>query len=78
MPVLHLRLGLFPHYFLLIPTVFTQQYYRLNIQLSKLHVSAFMAIIGLTKDWYQLRYRLVSIKVKKCTDWYQLRYSNLF
>jgi len=28
-------------------------YYRLDVQLSKLHVSAFMAIIRLTKDWYQ-------------------------
>ena len=38
---------------LLIPTDFTQQYYRLDVQLSKLHVSTFMAIIRLTKDWYQ-------------------------
>jgi len=42
---------------LLIPTVFTQQYFRLDVQLSKLHVSAFMAIIRLTKDCYQLRYK---------------------
>ena len=40
---------------LLIPTVFTQQYYRLDVQLSKLRVSAFMAIMRLTKDAYQLR-----------------------
>ena len=29
---------------LLIPAVFTQKYYRLDVQLSKLHVSAFMAM----------------------------------
>jgi len=32
---------------LLIPTVFIQQYYWLDVQLSKLHVSAFVAIIRL-------------------------------
>ena len=42
---------------LLIPIVFTQQYYRLDVSLIKLHVSTFVAIIRLTRDLYQLRYK---------------------